>query len=357
MGSTKTIRRNDIEIMRFLSSIIIMIFHGYYYGLGYSKHIMGGGWIFVELFFLLTGYFTAAHFIEQTNSYIGEGDSAYVAVKYTLHKFKTIYYYFFVALTGTYLFSFAVEVKRNASLIKVGLTYAMNYVQELLLLYATDFCKSKMGTGWYVSALFWMLPIVVFLIIRFKGTVCYLISGIVPIVFYVKRGVVKRQGGFDDLERAFCALLLGVFLYSVVSLIKANYEEILQKKICKWLLVFITITGYMCSIYFVINARNTSIKNSRFVLLLFFVILTSIFIRNTKSTNNRISKIINYLGALSLPIYLFQLLAGMICKVIVNRHMVSYPVSIITYIAVTIVLSVAAKAFYDWREKTKHLSN
>lgn len=48
-----------VELYRFLGAIVILGHHSYI--LGDRVHFIGG-WVFVEFYFMLTGYFTAGHF-------------------------------------------------------------------------------------------------------------------------------------------------------------------------------------------------------------------------------------------------------------------------------------------------------
>ena len=58
-------KRYDIELLRFFAAIGIMIFHGNFYNIRYERVVFPGGWLFVEMFFMITGYFTAEHFLRE----------------------------------------------------------------------------------------------------------------------------------------------------------------------------------------------------------------------------------------------------------------------------------------------------
>ena len=56
-------RNGDIEWYRFLAASLVVISHFKYFGIIFSIGECGG--YTVELFFLLTGYFTACHFVKE----------------------------------------------------------------------------------------------------------------------------------------------------------------------------------------------------------------------------------------------------------------------------------------------------
>ena len=63
-------RASVVDLWRFIALIMIMIHHLYIFGDPFTGEYCGRfGWIFVEFFFIVAGYFTYKHF-RNTNSII-----------------------------------------------------------------------------------------------------------------------------------------------------------------------------------------------------------------------------------------------------------------------------------------------
>ena len=55
-------RNGMIDIWRFIFALLIMGHHMYHLDIGES-YLFQSAWIYVEFFFMLSGYFTAKHFL------------------------------------------------------------------------------------------------------------------------------------------------------------------------------------------------------------------------------------------------------------------------------------------------------
>lgn len=53
-------RNGNVELVRFIGSLIIMASH--IENMGFENYPFISGWIFVEFFLFITGYYTAKHF-------------------------------------------------------------------------------------------------------------------------------------------------------------------------------------------------------------------------------------------------------------------------------------------------------
>ena len=94
-------RQGNIEILRFIVSIIIMIFHLSYIGIERGNHPFSESWIYVEFFFSLMGYFTIVHF--EKDKAISFDDKAKAAILYTKKRFLTFWPYILISLSLYYL--------------------------------------------------------------------------------------------------------------------------------------------------------------------------------------------------------------------------------------------------------------
>lgn len=338
-------RRKDVDIARFIAAICIMIFHGNYYNVGYSKHHFYGAWIFVELFFMLTGYFTAMHFFNIKCP--DDSDDAKESFFYVLKKLRPVYFFFFTALLLTYSFKFFIELRANGFKKIMLIDYFNGFLKESLLLYAPGYCSAYLNSAWYVSALFWTLPIIAYLLRKIKSEYTYIFSGFFSVVFYAKRGVLMRQGGLDDIFRAFAAISLGVFLYGICKIIRDR--GIVVKKIIQ-LPVLVVFLG---NIFYYINGSSAQFEKTKNCLVLIFLFLCFILCQKDLIPSNIMDKPIFYLGKLSLPIYLYQLPAGIVASKFIGHYQLPKIWGGGLYIIVTILFSVFFDFLYTYLKRIK----
>ena len=92
MERGKTMHRNskycDLELLRFLGILLIMSHHLYL--IGYvGEYMFASCWVWVDLYFMISGALTAKHF----EGYRSEKENCgEIALQYTWHKFSRFFY-------------------------------------------------------------------------------------------------------------------------------------------------------------------------------------------------------------------------------------------------------------------------
>ncbi len=137
-----------IEINRFVAILIIMGHH--LYRTGAENYHFAMGWVFVEFFFILTGYFTAKHLCKSKENN---------TIKYTFTKFKKIIGLTCIAILCEYALEFFMLYY------DIGV-YDLKIIREFfkdlpfeLLLIGSSYTAPKLVPVWYLSALFIVFPL------------------------------------------------------------------------------------------------------------------------------------------------------------------------------------------------------
>lgn len=151
----KTVRNGHVELLRFIFSIVILIYHtsGYFHN---GKRILAGGYLAVEFFFLLSGVFLGKH-LKQTKE-IAKSEPIEKTVgeswKYLFRRCLAIYPVFVISTViglcvnytaGTWkMFTLGGLIKR----LPAEFLALQNYGFSVL---------SATGVMWYISAMFFAI--------------------------------------------------------------------------------------------------------------------------------------------------------------------------------------------------------
>lgn len=100
-------RMGMVDCWRFIFSILVMTHHLHVFGLKAGEYPFYFAWIYVEFFFVLTGYYTTRHFAGLLqNEDKTPGEKVQYSVQYVLNKFKKIFPYTGLAIFLSYMVEF-----------------------------------------------------------------------------------------------------------------------------------------------------------------------------------------------------------------------------------------------------------
>ena len=204
-------RNGMVDIYRLLFIFLIMAHHLY------LDIPFASAWVYVEFFFILSGYFTMKHYALGVERKSVE-EKASETITYTLHKFKRIMPYVVIAVLleyGSELKIVGFQGKREL------LSMLENMVFELCLLSSSGLANAYVAPIWYLSAMFLVFPLFTFMLSFKEMHKWYygFLSWFIAALYYGKVGVVPRE---HDLLRAFACLWLGVFVYGASETIKQH---------------------------------------------------------------------------------------------------------------------------------------
>jgi len=244
-------RNGKIELMRFLFSMAVMIFHSYYFAADGAWSLFKRGALGVEFFFIVSGYLmarSAAKRAKEPCADLGKETTAFIG-----HKISSLMPNFIVAwVLGLFVMFF----RAGDYTFGAFLNRAIEGVWELLFLVMAGFGKVRVNVDWYISA---MLLAMLFLypLMRknfsvFSRIVAPIVAAFVLGFFYftslTPTNVMQYYTViYKGMLRAVAELCLGVALYPCieklkgVSLTKHGRRLVTAAELSCWLIVF----GYM----------------------------------------------------------------------------------------------------------------
>ena len=307
VNSAKKSRNYVIDLIRFICAIGIVIHHcAFLYYIDPNEIPDNSrfriGIILVEIFLIVSGYFTAKHF--KTNRILKLETRFKDSIKYTLKKFKVFIPYIIISV----LLGLAVSLIING-LTRQHLIEEISKLPEELTLssvfYNTFVIPAHNPALWYLSATFLAFPLFCVLSAshkKFTRDWIYLIA----ILVYYTTFWTGSFTSWDALIRVFIGLAFGQLLFDLVEYFKTIKLKKSQKvyltviELSCALLIFAQIASRGDALRPVIN--NPTIFN---ILLAAFVQLLLVLSEQTYSTKINF-KFFSFLGKFSLPIYLLH---------------------------------------------------
>ena len=274
-----------IELIRFVAAILIMCGHA-------SLNIFQTTWVYVELFLIITGYYTASHF-----AHVGSTNFA-DCINYTLKKFLVLLPYTITATTLMYLLTYLPQLF-NMKLNFMGFiwNFSQDYFFDIFLLISI-YQRPLLGTLWYLSTMFIIFPFFVLFVQIHNKYLLMLLSFIVSLIYYGRMDVSCYTGTPICFIRVFAGMCIGVFIYYFTFTFYFYISKI--NKLFLSLLEFVTFCIPLIATY-------KNYEPTRFVLLCFSISLT-ITLSNLSYSSKIAGNLFTYLGKLSVPIYIFHLL-------------------------------------------------
>ena len=294
----------DVELMRFVGAILIMGCHLFIIGYEDGKHLFSICWVWVDFFFILTGALTCRHYL---NKSVVMGDCGEEALAYTIRKFKKLVPYVFLALVMMYVV-ISTDYLRDGN-IKGLFGTMLNLPFEMLFVSSSGIITPRLATIWYLSALFIVLPIFVYMNTAHNGF-WKIFSLLYSILYFGKMGVNAVREWPNDLLRAFACLCLGNVAVILATYISKQYNSRL------WNMIF----SFMEVVFCVVAVYRTVFNKEHLNLieLLFFAIVAIMMSEQTAFANID-NKVVAFLGKLSIPMYLFHMvIANIVIRVISN---------------------------------------
>ena len=330
MVNSKNSRMAIVDLWKFIAAVMIMIHHLYYLSPAFEGKDYPGyfSWIYVEFFFILTGYFTYRHFARQDR----QENIVRSSLSYTRSKFMPFLPYTTIAITLQYLLLAPYTALIQGSYRKFIYSFA-DYPLEVMLLGEAHGSQQRLVPIWFLSAMLIVFPFTGLLSQLKNKHLILLVSGIYPL-FYYGRAQLGNRVWPDDLLRALAGLLLGVFICVLCNLIREN-QLIPQSKAATRLLTASEIVCMLLAFLFIIRADKSLWR----VIILLFAAGLSIMLSGRSMTAKLQSPVIAYLGKLSMPMFIWQ---WVVATVIIRLgQLVTLPtaVSVVLYFIGTFLIS------------------
>lgn len=220
----ETGRNTEVDLLRVVFAIAVLLHHSH--GLNppdITNYPFVGGYIAVEFFFLLTGYFAAKEIMETSVPAPLMGAQA---MKLTLSKFSRIFPFVIPAVFIHYITVSLLNNSGGFETVK-SLTYG---IFEAALLPASGIYESFMVLPlWYLSALLMLLPLFYYLLMKAPSFFPYVAAPLSALMIYgyfsVSVGHIDVwhawHGIYDSLPRCWAGLCMGTVAFISVRKVRA----------------------------------------------------------------------------------------------------------------------------------------
>ena len=306
-------RISVVELLRFIASFFIIWFHSPYirYQDNFSVFHFTGSFLFVELFFMLTGYFTVKHFANKKYESKSFDEQCKEAARYTWKKFKAFLPYTILAVLLMYLIKF---IYLDFNSLRELLGFFKKITLELTLLNTQG--GGALGLTWYLAAIVVIYPI--FCTLCQSKHKMFLFFLIVPfcLTYYLGFATFSSTDSATIL-RSLAGLSMGAIIYALSEFIK----KLDFKKV--WI-VFLSIAELACfgiSLVFLWTNDRMLVYDDRFYSfnIIFFFMMTLTLLLSGKTIQSKIRfRPFDFLGKLSLCFYLFHQIINEIIVLYLN---------------------------------------
>jgi len=330
-------KSSSIEMMRFIIIMCVVIHH-------YNSNVAPAGYLGVDFFFVLSGFLLMQHY--ETKQSKSE-DAAVAALKYTKERY--------FRLIPFYLFAFVVCICVSLCLRdSLSISYIIeNNIWELLMIEGFGLSNSTMiGTGWYCSSLIIAGFVVYFLLTKYQNTYLYFIAPIsfftILALMYQHIGHLNRWTQIDTFTwtgtlRGFAELGLGCICYKIYTLLKNDIKNDGKKCITS------TIIEILCAAYIFYIIFNVGESCADFICVLFMaVLIISLFLGNSYISRILKNKFVNFLGSISVSIYLLHpVLQKINWYNLLTPFNIDAKITFLIYLVIVVVFSAVSTVFIN----------
>ncbi len=352
-GKKKKTRISGIDLVRFACAIGIMLHHIFMYfwkdeqELGTEPRFRCG-FIIVEIFLIVAGYFAAKHFKGRRAK---KNESLEIrakeAVKYTLAKFRGFLPYVIIAILLGVVYSL---ISNNFSI--AHLIYQLEKLPQEFLFdsgNANYFARfTHVAPLWYLSLLFFVFPIFCTLAMSKKK---YIRNWLYFVFISIYYSLIYSGSfvGFNGMIRIFAGLAAGQLLFDFVEYIKKKKIKTSTRIALQFAEVFF--------VYYIIDKllhRGDIIrpvdKNPYMYNFVLFSWLGLALLLGEKTYSYKInSRFISFLGQISFPLYLFHFPIMMIIHTILGGNL-SFKFELIITSVISIIFSIVVYLIISTRK-------
>ena len=325
-------RKSIVDLWKFVASILIMTYHIYHLDIILADMY----WIYVEFFFILTGYFTYHHFQARVEE---RKDIFEVGVKYTINKFMPFLPYTTVAITLQYI------LVAHYSLIKTDfygfISHFFTYPFEVMLLGRVVADKQVLGPVWYLFSMLLVFPLVTFLCQIKNRYLLLVIAGMYSVLYYGRADFRSSTWPNNEL-RALAGLLLGVFVCILFDMIRETTSN------AHAFAVTLIETASMAFAFVVTTMGCVDLKRQ---VVFAFAIGVGTMMSGKSLTSRFNSRFISYLGLLSLPMFIWHRVVGEIIMRVDHFVPMSLLIRTMLYYSGTIIVSAISYAIVEITKK------
>lgn len=320
-----------ISIEKFIAAIVIMTFHMYLFDEKALFTIGVGGWIFVELFVIITGFYTSKRFC------INKCENIYKScLFYTIRKWLKIVPFSIIAVAIQWGTLAIFQIKEGLWGIKdVLFLFLGDMPFEMLLINTHKDGVPFVEPLWYLVVLFFLLPFFIMFLFKVERYLKVLVSLLFCLVYYGIFGVENYPRMPMSIFRMAAALFIGYLIFEISNYISNTVERNTANQL---LVNAVAMFSLLIAILFVFM----NIAVNRIILILICINLVLVLPSIAFPTVN--SKAFDYLGIISVPIFVFNYPVGTMVELFIGGSMIT---KIVCYYLITAALSIVATYVFD----------
>ncbi len=362
MGTQISKKNYEIDFIKLLSTLGIMYYHAGKFNSDGNFFFQTKGYLFVEIFFMISGFFMAMSLFNADKKGKNLGNIEFIG-----HKISAFYpQYIFAFVEGFILFSFVVwDISYKEALVSVPYTLG-----ELLLLKNSGITKSISfynGPTWYLSAMIIAMFVIFPFLKKYKEKFASYIAPIVAVFGYAfcansDKKVLDQQANWASITtigniRAFAGICLGIVIFYISIYFKKKYTFTKAGVVISYIFQILLVPVMI----YIMRNRGIALKfkagsDYTFVILA-FILLTITFIRKPYLNKILGAKPLRLLYNLSLPLFLTHKAWVEVIRTRLADY--TFEKQIIIYTAVVVVTAilcfVVSKIFVIIGNKIKNL--
>lgn len=323
----KKARNGKVDLMKFLFSLVVIIYH-FGNAVDYEHEIFNKGYMAVEFFFIVSGFLFAKSLsrVKYEKETLASDSAAFM-----LRKYKSFmpYHIFMVAVTFAYLF-----IHNGWNIGELAVNVADSLPDILLLQMGLVKQQSLLGHEWYISAMLIVMFVLTPIVIKYRESFTKIAAPAVSLL--VLGYLCRRFDGslnlvFDDtgffyagVLRALAELSLGCLCYEIC---KSGVLEKMNR-------YFLMAAEAAIYILLLVYANKGLEEISPYVVVILLAVAVTLSFSDTTSVSFLNNKAVSFLGKISFPIYLMQIVMRQIIAKIdwqygYASHVLLYVVSVI----------------------------
>ncbi|MBR3150037.1 MAG: acyltransferase [Eubacterium sp.] len=303
----KSKRIGEIEIWRFIFCIVIILYHcntRIFMQLGrddYSLAWSPRGYIGVEFFFMLSGYFMVSGIMKMQEAKQSRGA---LYVRYMWGKYISVFPYHIIAFMTIFI--------RQCIILKgFSLNLLLKNLPEMFLVQRMGFRYYNLNSvEWYLAAMLLAMAVILPLAMKFRDVYFKYLAPLSAILIYGwlihengKLGNIHvwTSAGFICVWRAVAGLNLGMFANQCVRAL-SKYDFSKKEQVTAHVIRFV-LWGTVLVFAFLMYPKKYEVT----LVLLMFLALVLTFVFTPKNSERLSSSFVMFLGKMSLPLYLNQM--------------------------------------------------
>lgn len=327
-----------MELLRFLFSVIIMVFHAGKIP-GFESRLFKTGAFAVEFFFIISGYLMMASIERSVSSQqvLSTGEETLLFLK---KKITGIFPEIFIS----WLISVGIYIAGKNLGLRAAADQMIKSLGDLLLIKSTGLnLDSVNGVVWYISAMLLVMAILYPLIKKHKSIMLHVVLPVAALASFgylcQETGTMRKPDQWLGLftrgvPRAFAEISIGAVCYPISHKLAGTHLTLKGK----WLGTIAEWSIYMAMILFM--HYGSSSKRDYFYVLILAVAVIITFSGQTVDATWYNNKFCYWLGKFSLAIYLSH---AAWCELITNflPAGTALKVQVLAYIGVSVVTAFA----------------